>query len=287
VQEAKIAPPAMTIIGKVVRLRQTLNWFERRPLFGKTIVVTRPVERASELSRRLTELGANVIEQPTIQLVAPQDHSALDAQLRDLAQSNPDWIIFTSPAGVAFTMRRLFKIGLDARALGSAKIGVIGEATASVVRSLLALRVDACPQEFVAEALADELIRRGEVSGKQFVLLRADIARPLLVQRLREAGAKEIRDVAIYENKPVLEPSAELMAALQNKQIDWIAFTSSSTASNLIAMLGPNAVGLLNGIRLASIGPVTSQTLRAAAFEPIEASRHDIGGLIEAILECR
>ena len=163
----------MTIIGKVVELRSTINWFERRPLFGKTIVVTRSREQASELSRRLAELGANVIEEPTIELAPPEDQSAVDDALRSMGSF--DWVVFTSPAGVKHAKRRLLELGMDVRAFGSAKLAAVGEETARAIRDQLSLKVDLCPQQFVAEALADTLQQSGEVAGKRFMLLRADI----------------------------------------------------------------------------------------------------------------
>ncbi len=283
VAEAKIGPPAMTIIGKVVGLREKLNWFERRPLFGKTIVVTRSRDQASELSARLMELGANVIEQPTIELVANDDLSEVDAALR--AAGKFDWVLFTSPAGVRFARERLFALGLDARAFGSAKIGAVGSATATALREQLALKVDVCPKEFFAQALAEEIIMTGQAAGRRFLLLRADLARPMLVEKLRSAGAAEIADVAIYRNRRVERPSAEFLEALEQKRIDWITFTSSSTAGNLLRMLGADAARALAGIRLASIGTITSETLQIAGLEPVEATRHDITGLVEAILK--
>jgi uroporphyrinogen III methyltransferase/synthase len=279
--EANIGPPAMTIVGKVVELRSTINWFERRPLFGKTIVVTRSREQASELSRRLCELGANVIEEPTIELTPAEDQSAVDEALR--AMTGFDWIVFTSPAGVKHTKRRLLELGLDVRAFGSAKLAAVGEETARAIRDQLSLKVDLCPQRFVAEALADALQQSGEVAGKRFVLLRADIGRPILAQRLQQGGAT-VRDVAIYQTRPVNALSESVRSALANGEIHWITFTSSSTVKNFLAQLGPDAAALLSRVRLASIGPITSQTIRAAGLNAVEAKTYNLDGLVAAIL---
>src|SRR5687768_3264357 len=151
VAEAKLAPPALTIVGKVVSLRETMNWFETRPLFGQTVVVTRTRQQASELSQQLAALGANVIEAPTIELSPPTQWSAVDEALRQAAEF--DWVVFTSQNGVSYTRRRLFETGLDARAFGRAKVAAIGDATAEAVRRELCLAVDLCPDGFVAEAL--------------------------------------------------------------------------------------------------------------------------------------
>jgi uroporphyrinogen III methyltransferase/synthase len=280
--EANIGPPAMTIIGKVVELRSTINWFERQPLFGKTIIVTRSREQASELSRRLGELGANVIEEPTIELSPPEDQSAVDEALRGM--NGFDWIVFTSPAGVKHAKRRLVELGLDVRAFGSAKLATVGEETARAIRDQLSLKVDLCPQQFVAEALADALHQSGEVTGKRFMLLRADIGRPILAQRLKQDGAALIKDIAIYQTRPVANLSESVDSALANGEIHWITFTSSSTVKNFLAQLGPDAAAKLSGIRLASIGPITSQTIRAAGLNAVEAKTYNLDGLVAAIV---
>jgi uroporphyrinogen III methyltransferase/synthase len=282
VAEAKIGAPAITLIGPVVEMRRTIQWFENRPLFGQTIVVTRTREQASELSHQLEELGANVIEAPTIELRPPADWRTVDAAL---ARRDFDWLIFTSVNGVARAKERLMEIGLDARAFAACKIAAIGSATADAIRRELCLKVDLCPQKFVAEALADELRDAGAVSGRRFLLLRADIARPILQQRLIEDGAAEVSDVAIYETHPAAGLPAHLINALDQRSVHWITFTSSSTARNFFELLGERGKTLENGSRLASIGPVTSATLRELGHPPtVEASRFDIEGLIAAIL---
>jgi uroporphyrinogen III methyltransferase/synthase len=280
--EANIGPPAMTIIGKVVELRSTINWFERRPLFGKTIVVTRSREQASELSRRLSELGANVIEEPTIELAPPEDQSIVDEALRDM--NGIDWVVFTSPAGVKHAKRRLMELGMDVRAFGSAKLAAVGEETARAIRDQLSLKVDLCPHQFVAEALADALQQSGDVAGNRFLLLRADIGRPILAQRLKQDGAALIRDVAIYQTRPMATLSETVRSALADGEIHWITFTSSSTVTNFLSQLGQDAAVKLSGIRLASIGPITSQTLQDAGFKPVEAKTYNLNGLVEAIV---
>jgi uroporphyrinogen III methyltransferase / synthase len=280
--ETKIGSPALTIVGKVVQLRSTMNWFERRPLFGKTIVVTRSREQASELSRRLSELGANVMEEPTIELTPPADQGAVDAALRTMDEF--DWIVFTSPAGVKHAKRRLLELELDARAFGKAKMAAVGEETARAISEQLNLRVDLCPTQFVAEALADELQKQGEIVGKRFLLLRADIARPVLTERLRDGGAKVVEDVALYQTRPAAKLSDSVRAALDAGEVHWITFTSSSTVKNFLAQLGPGAADKLSKIRLASIGPITSQTIVDARLKAIEAQKHTVDGLVQAIV---
>jgi uroporphyrinogen III methyltransferase/synthase len=283
VEEAGLKAPALTIIGRVVGLRPQMNWFESRPLFGQRIAVTRTRQQASELSRLLSEAGAEVIETPTIEIAPVEDLSPIDEALR--AAGGFDWIIFTSASGVAFTRQRLRELGLDCRVFGTARIAVIGDATARAVEEQLALKVDVCPRQFVAEALADALDATGAVAGKKFLMLRAEIARHVLNDRLAAGGAAEVRDIAVYQTRLPASLPEEFIAALRDGEIDWITFTSSSTAKNLIELLSPEQRGQLAGVRLASIGPVTTATLRELGLTPtLEAPIHDTANLAAAII---
>ena len=283
VAAAKLGPPAITIVGEVVKLRSSLNWFETRPFFGQSIVVTRTRQQASDLTRKLLNLGAAIIEAPTIELTPPKDWSSVDEALRSAARF--DWIVFTSANGVAFAKKRLLEIGLDARALGAAKIAAIGPATAAAVTAELALRVDLLPRQFVAEALADELIARDGVKGRRFLLLRADIARPILVEKLLAAGAAEARDVAVYETQPASTLPAELTEALDAARVTWITFASGGTARHFTALLGDDYRRRLAGVKIASIGPITSAALRELGLHPtVQAETFDIDGLVSAMV---
>ena len=283
VEEEKITPPALTIIGRVVTLRDTMNFFEKKPLFGQTIVVTRTRQQASELTEKLSELGAGVIEAPTIEIAPVNDQEPVDTALARLHEY--DWVIFTSVNGVAETRRKLLDFGLDARTFGKARIAAIGDATAAAVREQLCLNVALCPESFVAEALADELEKRGEITGRKFLLLRADIARPVLRQRLEQGGAQQVHDVAIYETHPARLLPPHLIEALDAKQVTWITFTSSSTAKNFVALLGTDYKSRLASVKLASIGPITTATLKELGLEPtVQADTFNITGLVEAIL---
>jgi len=282
VAEAKLTPPAITIVGKVVSMRPTLNWFEKRPLFGQTIVVTRTRQQSSELSGKLAALGAGVIEAPTIELSPPADMRSVDNAIA--TAGDYDWIIFTSANGVAFTKQRLWEMGKDVRLLGNAKIAAIGDATAKAVKEDLCRQVDLCPDRFVAEALADALAERKEIAGKRFLLLRADIARTVLKDRLNAGRAAKVDDIAIYETRRAAELPPGLTEAIDAKRVTWITFTSSSTAKNFCDLLGPDYRRRLSQIRLASIGPITSQTLRELGLTPnVEAETFNIPGLVEAI----
>jgi uroporphyrinogen III methyltransferase/synthase len=267
-----------------VQLRQTLNWFEKRPLFGRTIVVTRTRQQASELSQRLEELGAQVIEAPTIELAPPPDSAAVDAALASAGQF--DWIVFTSANGVASVRDRLLTGGRDVRTLGDARIAAIGDATAAAIQRLLCRNVDLCPARFVAEALAEEFIGRDLVRDRRFLLLRADIARPLLRERLIAAGAARVEDVSLYQTRPARSLPPGLIQALEAGSVHWITFTSSSTARHFAELLGADYAAKLAGVKLASIGPITTQALRALELEPSAAAEQfNISGLIDAIVK--
>lgn len=283
VADAGITSPAITIVGPNVRLRDTLNWFERRPLFGRTILVTRTRQQASDLSQKLEDLGARILEAPTIELSPPKDTTALDDALRNAGSY--DWVIFTSANGVTHTRDRLFQLGLDARTFGRAKIATVGDATAAAVREHLALNVDLAPAKFVAEALAEALAQRGEIRGKRFLLLRADIARPVLRERLEEE-AMEVLDIPVYESTPATSLPEPVLEAIAAKQVDWVTFTSSGTAKNLAALLGPTYREQLAGVKVASIGPITTATLRELGLPPtIESDDSNIDGLVAALLK--
>jgi uroporphyrinogen III methyltransferase/synthase len=282
VVEAKLAPPAITIVGKVVSLRPTMNWFESRPLFGQTIAVTRTRQQSSDLTAQLGALGANVIEAPTIELAAPGEWSEVDEVLEHIAEF--DWVIFTSQNGVKFAKQRILETGSDSRAFAGVRVAAIGDVTAAAVRDELCLKVDLCPKEFVAEALAAALEKRNEIRGRRFLLLRADIARPILREKLVADGAVEVRDVSIYETRAAKALPPALLDALAAKEIHWITFTSSSTAKNLVELLGPDYKAKLQGVKIASIGPITTRTLKDLGLDPnVQAETYHVEGLVEAI----
>jgi uroporphyrinogen III methyltransferase/synthase len=293
VAEAKIGAPAITIIGRVVGMRDTIGWFENRPLFGQTIVVTRTRQQASELSAKLEELGAEVIEAPTIELHPPSDWKEVDAALKRLKTSATlephlaafDWVIFTSANGVSHTKARLLQIGLDARVFAHCRIAAIGPATAEAVRRELCLNVDLCPEKFVAEALADALAAKQNVVNRKFLLLRAEIARPILRERLLADGAAEVSDIAVYETHPAAALPPALTDALAAKRVNWITFTSSSTATNFFQLLQGDRESLLAGLHIASIGPITTATIQELGLPiTVEAKQSDVNGLVAAIL---
>lgn len=288
VAEAKLTSPVLTIVGQVVKLRQTLNWFESRPLFGQTVLVTRTRQRAGDLSEGLMELGAHVIEVPTIDIRPPTDWSVVDEALcrPSHSKSTVDWLIFTSPNGPAYTRQRLKALGLDVRVFGRAKIAASGPVTAQAIEQELALRVDLCPDTFRAEALADALSDAGEIVGQRFLLLRADIARPILRTRLEQGGAARVEDVSIYETVAATSLPPEAADAIRAGRVDWITFTSGSTARNFFRLLPVEMRGLMSAVRIASIGPITSDAVRELGLTPtVQASSASIAALTAAIRE--
>jgi uroporphyrinogen III methyltransferase/synthase len=265
--DADIRAPAISLFGAVASLRRNLAWFESRPLHGRTVAVTRARAQASGLAARLRELGASVIEAPAIQ-IRPLP-GELPAEL-----GRYDLVCLTSPNGVGCLFDRLTAAGLDARALHGARVAAIGPGTARVLAEH-GILADIIPERFVAEGLVEAL---ADVPVSRALVARASEARDVLPDALRERGA-EVDVLALYETVP--EPLSDAQRrALAGA--DYVTFTSSSTVRFFFDEAG-DALG--ETARLASIGPVTSQTLRELGHEPsFEAERHDIDGLIEAIV---
>ncbi|HEY3242241.1 MAG TPA: uroporphyrinogen-III synthase, partial [Phycisphaerae bacterium] len=206
------------------------------------------------MAERLRALGAVVVEAPTVTLEPPDDWQPVDAALRGIARYQ--WLVITSANGVTATYQRMLELGMDARALAHLRIAAIGPATAAELRRSF-LNPDVVPDEYVAEALADALKPFG-LRGQRCLLLRSNLARPALREALVAAGA-EYDDIPIYRTgRPAKLPDAARQMLLAG-QIDWATFTSSSTFVNLIALLGADAQRALHGVRIASIGPITSK----------------------------
>jgi uroporphyrinogen III methyltransferase/synthase len=278
-RRADFLPPALIIIGDVVGLRKKLNWFEKLPLFGKRIVVTRTRTQAGQLSRQLEELGADVVELPTIEIVPPQNPRPLARAIEHV--DDFDWIVFTSPNGVDHFFEAFLKNHGDIRRLGMARLAAIGPATAARL-SERGLHVDLMPREYVAERVAAELKKQ---PGRGRVLLaRADIARDALPRLLRKAGY-QVDEVTAYETRAPARSDA--IKELMKRGADLVTFTSSSTVENFVRLVGSGRVRKIPGRpRFISIGPVTSATMRKLALKPAcEARVHTIPGLVDCILK--
>jgi uroporphyrinogen III methyltransferase/synthase len=281
--EANLKPPAITIVGDVVSLREGgLDWYERRPLFGRRIVVTRARAQAGELSRELESLGAEVFEFPTILIRPPQDFGPLDDAIGDL--DSFDWLVFTSANGVAAFFERLRYHGLDLRAVPRrTKIAAIGPATAEALESA-GLNVDAVPKEYRAESLLEEIAGESLV-GRRVLIPRAKVAREILPEKLREAGAEVVVPPA-YESVPSGEGADRLRGLLENGEVDCVTFTASSTVENFVGAFGDEAGRLLSSSRVACIGPITANSARGHSIRvDAEATEYTIPGLVEAVAE--
>lgn len=270
--------PAVAVFGGVATLREKLAWFDRRPLFGKRIAITRTRQQAGALSARLRELGADVFELPTIRIEAPSNPKEFASAILHAHQY--DWLVFTSPNGVTAFFEKFYEVRGDARELGNVRIAAIGPATAARVREYR-FGVDLQPREFVAEAVAEAFEEQGSMENLTVLIARAEQARDFLPDRLAQMGA--IVDVApVYRTVPETSDVSGGIARFREEGADLITFTSSSTAENFMALHLPQPAGL----KTASIGPITSETMRQLGLSvDIEARQYDIPGLVAAIHE--
>jgi uroporphyrinogen III methyltransferase / synthase len=281
--ENKLSAPAITIIGDVVKLRKKLNWFEHRPLFGQRIVVTRTREQASQLSKQLSDLGAEVLEIPTIKIVPPGEdrrHDLVDALLE---LNSYDWLVFTSPNGVTAFFDLFFKRFQDLRDIGGARLAAIGPATAAKLKELH-LQVDLMPDEAIGSKIAQAFQKYETVENLKMCLLRAEVANPDLPQALEELGAI-IDDIAVYQTIAETEDLNGAAAKLAQGGADWITFTSASTVEHFHARFDlPKLMTQFPRAKLVSIGPETSKAIRALGLEPAhEAKVHTIDGLVQTL----
>lgn len=278
---AGLKPPAIIVVGHVVKLREKMRWFETRPLMGRCIVVTRAREQASDLVKRLSDLGAECLECPTIKVSPPQDVKPLDRAMENL--SSYDWLIFTSVNGVNFFFERLFQKNKDVRALKDIHTAVIGPATEKRLFDF-GLKSDIVPESYRAESVVKAFAGK-DVTGRKILLPRAKEARPVLPLELKKMGAV-VDEVTAYCTHAVKDNTDVLSARLKERSIDMITFTSSSTVKNFRALF-PNEdlKDLMRGVIIASIGPVTADTARDLGFDVhIIAESYTIPGLCQAIL---
>jgi len=286
VEAAGIAPPAVTIVGQVVRLRERIAWRERLPLFGKTVMITRARPQGREMKEMLTTLGAAVIEAPAIEIRPPENPGAVDEALRRLGDF--DLVVLTSANGAEAFVAACRRLGLDGRALGRAKVAAVGPATASALARHF-ITADIVPQTFTTRALGEAIRSSLELSGRRVLLARADIAEAALGESLRSAGA-EVTEVCLYRTVRPAGLDEPSRAAIRERRLDWIAFASSSAVRNFVSLVQElqenESVGqLLAAVRLAAIGPVTAEAIRAVGLVPtVVAEEHTARGLVEAIL---
>ena len=281
--EKHITPPALTIVGDVVKLRGKLNWYEHLPLFGQRIVVTRRPEQAGSFASRLTELGAGVLEVPTIRIEPTSRREELVDMLLEI--NSYDWLVFTSANGVTAFFDLFFKRFQDMRDIGGARIAAVGPATAARLKELH-LQVDLQPEECTGRKVAEAFAKYETIENLKMCLLRAEAANPDLPLCLQEMGAI-VDDIAVYRTVPELEDRTGITAQLLESGADWLTFTSSSTVEHFHARF--NLAALLKkfpGVKTASIGPETTKTIQALGLQPtLEAKTHTTDGLITSLIK--
>ncbi|MEM9187388.1 MAG: uroporphyrinogen-III C-methyltransferase [Planctomycetota bacterium] len=270
-----VRPPLVAIIGEVARRSELSSWFTRRPLFGKTVLVTRPQRQAGPMVQRLRDLGADVLLQPVIEVLPPTDWSVVDAAIDRLSEF--DWVVFSSRNGVQALMDRVAERGFDARRFGSARLAAIGPATAAALGDY-GLSADLHPEEYRAEALA-EVLAAG-ASGKRVLLLRASRGREVLAEQLAAAGA-EVEQVVVYRSVDVKAPDAQVAGALAAGRVDWTTATSSAIARSLVSLFGED----LRKTKLAAISPLTAGAMNECGHAAAAVAReYTAEGVVAAIL---
>jgi uroporphyrinogen III methyltransferase/synthase len=282
-EKENISPPAITILGDVVKLRGKLNWFENLPLFGKKIVVTRRPEQAGTFAQRLANLGADVLEVPTIKITEPLEKMAIVDALLEI--NSYDWLIFTSANGVTAFFDMFFKRFQDLRDIGGARIAAVGPKTAAKLRELH-LQVDLQPEEYVGKKIVGEFKKFQDIDNVKMCLFRAEVANKDLPDALMEEGAI-VDDIAVYRTVAETEDRTGATARLAEEGADWVTFTSSSTVEHFHARFDlPKLVKQFPQLKLASIGPETSKAIVALGLKPtLEAKEHTTDGLIAALLK--
>jgi uroporphyrinogen III methyltransferase/synthase len=281
-EKTNFGAPTVTVIGAVVGLRLTLNWFEKRPLFGQRIVVTRAREQADQLSKPLRDLGALVLEIPTIRIVPPDNKEDLKDALLGLHEY--DWVVFTSANGVKTFFEYFFKGFEDLRDIGGVRIAGVGPATAAKLRELH-LKVDLMPEEALASKIASAFKEYQSIENLRILLLRAEVANPELPRALEKLGAI-VDDVACYRTVPETQDASGAAAELLEKGAHWLTFTSGSTVEHFHTRFNlPELVNRHPVIKLASIGPETTKALVKIGLKPtIEANPHTVEGLVQGIM---
>lgn len=280
--DARFTNPSVIVVGRVAGLHDKLNWYEQKPLLGKSIVVTRAREQASGLAATLAGLGAEVIQFPTIEIRPLPDYAQLDAAIARLSEYA--WLIFTSVNGVKYFWMRLEQAGKDSRALGACKVAAIGPATADALRER-GIMPDFIPDRYVAEGVVEGLLAReaGNLTGMRMLLPRAAKAREVLPEELGRAGAL-LDVISAYETVPAASRKDEVLDRLNEGTLDCVTFGSSSTVENFLELIPAATLKEHSATRLAAIGPVTAETLRKNGLEPhIQPEEYTIPALVEAV----
>lgn len=281
VEAAAFKPPAVTIVGEVVQLREQLKWVENKPLWGKRVIVTRARAQASELVDRIRQAGAQAIECPSIVIQKQIDRDALQTALKNLEYY--DWLIFTSVNGVDIFLEEMFAYGLDIRDLKGIRLVCIGPATRARLEKY-GLQVEITPEEYRAEGILEELHR--SITPGQWVLLpRAAGARQVLPETLKAWGVY-MHEITLYQAVSAQTPGVDILDSILDGDYDYLTFTSSSTVTNFVKMIGEDKVSLIDPlVRVACIGPITAGTALELGFTiDVLASEYTIDGLVQAII---
>jgi len=276
VREARIGAPSIVVVGEVASLRDRLAWWDARPLSGRRVVVTRARAQASDFAAELRALGAEVIQFPTIRIEGAPDPAALRAAAASVGSFG--WTVFTSVNGVEHFWDALAAEGMDSRALGGVRVCALGPATAGEL-ARRGVRADVVPDEYVAEAAVEALAAATELRGARILLPRAEVARAVLPDLLRQRGA-EVVEVAAYRTVQDGAGADEVRRRIAAGEVDLVTFTASSTVVNFVELVGAE----VGAATVASIGPITSATLRERGMRvDVEAAEYTIPGLLEAI----
>ena len=281
VERAGLKSPALIVVGDVVNLREKLQWFDNRPLWNQTVVVTRSREQASSLVENLEQMGARVLQCPTIRVEPLPATPALDAQIATLWKY--EWVVFTSTNGVEMFWRHLSELHLDARAFGPSAVAAIGPATVAALQNR-GINPDFVPQSSISENVAPGLIERGANNGK-ILVVRAQQSREVIETQLRAAGA-DVEIAAVYRTVPDLSNVEATRVAIENGEVNWVSFTSSSTVTNFVEALGAAFIQAnRDKFRVAVIGPITAQSAREFNLTPdVEAATASVESLASALI---
>jgi len=283
VQKVGLRAPAIIVVGDVVSLRDKLDWFEQKPLFGKTVVVTRARRQSSDLVRQLNELGAECIECPTIEIVPPENDLPIKQSIKNI--TDYDWLVFTSVNGVLQFFNVLFEMGKDVRTLGHLKLCTIGPVTAHQLLNY-GLKTDILPETYRAESVV-QAFEKIDMLDKRVLLPRAKEARTVLPDALKQMGAI-VDEITAYQTIAVTGHDPKIIARIHQADIHMVTFTSSSTVHNFCHLF-PDCIKnevFRKKVRVASIGPITSETVRKKGLDvSIEAEEYTIPGLVKAIVD--
>ena len=274
-----IKPPSLIVVGGVVGLRESLNFFEEKPLFGRNVVVTRARAQSSSLVEKISELGGNTIEFPTIKIEEITPNEELDREIENLEKYT--YLIFTSENGVEISFKRLFELNFDSRKLCNLKVVAIGPATFNAIRKH-GIIPDIMPERFVGEAVVEEL-KKTLTKEDKILMPRASAARDYLFEELSKIC--EVVECKTYRTVKGEGDREEILELLEKDKIDYITFTSSSTVKNFIEIIGKESLSKLSNVKLISIGPITSKTIGDFGLRVHkEAEEYTIDGVVKAIV---